>query len=193
MTKFNISNAIAKADKEFGLESGAYLKIKEGNNKIRLLSETVGYESYYKGNRNVKFICWVLDYVDGKVKLYFMPFKILKSIEALQIATDDYRFDEVPMPYDITINATNAGTKEVNYSVLPARANSPIEKQVLDDLNGKASIADVIIKLKENDATNPDKQPPTSSRLKAELDNEVGYDDIPVINEDKIDLSNIPL
>ena len=189
MGKFNISEVRPKAEKEFGLESGGYLKIKEGSNKIRLLSETVGHESYYKGTRNVKFVCWVLDYADGKVKLYFMPFTILKAIESLQIS-EEYNFEEVPMPYDITINAKNAGTKEVDYQVVPARSNSPVSQEVLNEFSSKAGIPEVLEELIKNDSTNPDKQAPRTPKVKVE-DSE-----IPIINiedEDKeISLDKIP-
>ena len=185
MPKFNISEYRQKAEKQYGLESGAYLKVKEGANKVRLLSETLAHQSYYKGNRGVKFVCWVLDYVDNKVKLYFMPFTILKAIESLQLS-EDYGFAEVPMPYDVTINAKNAGTKEVDYQVVPARNNTPISQEVLADFAKKASLMEVVEKLIENDSTNPDKQAPRV---------EVKDEDIPVINEDEekeVNLKDIP-
>ena len=185
LKKFNVSEYRQKAEKEFGLESGVYLKVKEGANKIRLLTETMGHSSYYKGNRNVKFVCWILDYVDNKIKLYFMPFTILKAIESLQLS-EDYSFEEVPMPYDITINAKNAGTKEVDYQVVPARANTSLSQEVLDELEGKASIKEVIEKLIENDKQNPDKQIPS----------ELSSNNIPIVNEDvedtSINLKDIP-
>lgn len=184
MSKFNFSSAREKAEKEFGLESGAYLKIKEGANKIRLLSEAVGHESRFKGNKNVKFVCWVLDYADKKVKLYFMPFTILKAIESLQLS-EDYSFEEVPMPYDITINAKGAGTKEVDYQVVPGRSNTPVSTEVLTELAKKSAISEVIEKLKENDSKNPDKQVPTVSET-------IKDEDIPIVEDEKIDLKDIP-
>ena len=49
-----------------------------------------------------------------------MNFLAWPDIEKLQ-RDADYAFDEVPMPYDITINAKGAGTKDVEYTVIPAR------------------------------------------------------------------------
>jgi hypothetical protein len=54
----------------------------------------------------------VIDRTDGKFKLFFMPNTIYKQIEALQ-ENPDYEFTDVPMPYDITINAKGAGSKDV--------------------------------------------------------------------------------
>ena len=54
-----------------------------------------------------------------------MPNTVYKDIEKLQ-KNPDYGFDEVPMPYDITIVAAGAGTLDVDYSVVPARNNTPL-------------------------------------------------------------------
>jgi hypothetical protein len=107
------------------LSSGDSFKIKEGDNKFRLLSECLPHAGEYKGERNFKWLCYVLDRADGKAKTFFMPHVIYKQIEALQV-NEDYAFEDVPMPYDLTIHAINAGTIEVKYSLVPARKNTPI-------------------------------------------------------------------
>ena len=56
-----------------------------------------------------------------------------KQIEALQL-DPEYAFEEVPMPYDITINAIGAGDIKVKYTVVPASSNTaltPAEKALL--------------------------------------------------------------
>jgi len=156
-TPFNAAATI----KDSGLESGAYLKIKEGQNKIRLLSEALFHTSYFKGTKTNKFVCWVFDWSDGKVKLYFMPKTVLEAIGALQ-GNPDYAFETVPMPYDVTINAKDAGTKEVVYSVTPARQNTEVPIDALNQMDGKEPIVKVLEKLLENDAKDPAKQPPVS-------------------------------
>lgn len=102
------------------LSSGDYLKLKEGANRMRLMSECLPHPGQYQGRNNFKWLCYVLDRLDGKVKPFFMPHTIYKALEAYQLS-DDFGFVDVPMPYDITVNADGAGTKEVKYTVMPGR------------------------------------------------------------------------
>lgn len=181
MAKFNVSEAVAHAEKEYGLGSGEFYKVKEGANKIRLMSQTVPHQSFYKGNKNFKHVCWILDYRDNKVKLYFMAHTILKAIEALQ-QSEDYAFSEVPMEYDITINAKNAGTKEVDYQIMPARLSSPLTQDALDQLSSKKDIQEVVSKLREHEAKKPENQTPEikpAIEVNGYDQNEVNVSDIP--------------
>lgn len=114
-----------EAEKQGLLSSGDYLKLKEGANRFRLISECLPHEGEYQGKKNFKWLCLVLDRADGKVKPFFMPHTIYKQIVALQ-RSDDYAFEGVPMPYDLTISADGAGTKEVKYALMPARKESPL-------------------------------------------------------------------
>lgn len=108
------------------LGSGDYLKLKAGDNRFRLMSEGLPHEGEYQGKPNFKWLCYVLDRADGKIKPFFMPHRIYKQIAALQ-KSDDYRFEDVPMPYDLTINAdAKVGTKDVTYTLTPARANKEL-------------------------------------------------------------------
>jgi hypothetical protein len=121
----NFADRITEAEKAGLLSSGDYLKLKEGANRFRLMTECLPHEGNYKGQRNFKWLCLVLDRADGKVKPFFMPHTIYKQIAALQ-TSEDYAFDDVPMPYDLTINADGAGTKEVKYTLMPARKETPL-------------------------------------------------------------------
>lgn len=179
MPKFSFSSTIAQAEKEYGLGGGEYFKVKEGTNKIRILSEALPHQSFYKGNKTFKFVTWVWDYSDSKVKLYFMPVTVAKSLENLQ-KDPEYTFDEVPMPYDVTINVKNAGTKEVDYQLTAARQNTPIGKEVEDAFATKAPLGEVIAKLKENERNDPEKQAPVYEAPISSTDiGEVKLEDIP--------------
>lgn len=135
-----------KAEKDYGIGGSGAFKVKDGANKMRLVSECVPYSSTYMGNPTFKFVCHILDRTDGKVKLYFMPVTVFKAIEALQ--TDpDYMFETVPMPYDITINAKNAGTKEVEYTVTPARTNTELTEEELYFIDNVKPINEIVEKL----------------------------------------------
>lgn len=123
-----------EAEKAGLLGSGDYLKLKEGANRMRLMSECLPHAGEYQGRKTFKWLCYVVDRVDGKVKPFFMPHTIYKQIESLQVS-EDYAFADVPMPYDLTINAKGAGTKEVEYAVVPARKNTNITPGEMDDFD----------------------------------------------------------
>jgi hypothetical protein len=127
MTKVNFAAAREKAE-EAGLlrTGGVYNKtLKNGDNRFRLVSECLEHPGSYNGKPTFKWLCLVLDRADGNVKPYFMPNTVYEQIEALQV-NPDYAFDEVPMPFDVTLNIKGVGKKDVVYTVLPARANTPL-------------------------------------------------------------------
>lgn len=133
-TRADFGAARKQAEDAGLLGGGDYLKFKEGDNRFRLMSICLPHADEYQGRKNFKWLCYVLDRRDNKVKALFMPHKIYKAIEALQV-NPDYTFEEVPMPYDITVNAKGAGTKEVEYSLIPARKETPLTAAELADLN----------------------------------------------------------
>lgn len=149
-TKVNFQANYQEAEKKYNLGKGEYFKVAEGQNKIRLISECLPHESFYKGQRTFKWLSQIIDRKDGKVKPYFMPTTIYKQIEALQLS-EDYKFDEVPMPYDITIIAKGAGTKEVEYSVQPARNNSPLTDEDTKAIADAPSVQELQKKIKDNE------------------------------------------
>jgi len=134
--------------KEYGLGSGEKFKVLEGKNSIRILSEPRMVQSVYQGQPNTKFVAWVLDRADGKIKLYYMPKTVLESISAFE-EDEQFGFSSLPMPYDININAKGAGTKEVAYTVLPGKAGA-LTPAELDEFKAKKPIDEVVAKLLEN-------------------------------------------
>lgn len=145
---FNASETMKKAEQEYGFGKGEYFKVQEGVNKLRLLSPCVGHQGEYQGKPNFKFVAWVLDRRDGKIKPYFMPPTILDGIGALQMS-EDYGFEEVPMPYDINIQAKNAGKLEVEYNVIPSPHRAPLTPEEQAELDKKIPIDEFVEKLKE--------------------------------------------
>lgn len=130
------------------LGSGDYFKLKEGKNRFRLMSECLPHPGEFQGKKNFKWLCYVLDRVDGKVKPMFMAHTIYKQIEALQ-TDDDYHFEDVPMPYDITITAVKAGTIDVEYAVIPSPARKPLTADEEFMLSEAKPLADLQKALKE--------------------------------------------
>lgn len=161
------------AEKQGLLSSGDYLKLKEGQNRFRLVSECLAHEGEFKGQKNFKWLCLVIDRADGKVKPFFMPHTIYKQIVALQ-RSDDYAFDGVPMPYDLTINADGAGTKEVKYTLMPARKESVLTAAENQQLADHKSIGEVKAALDEKNAKNKGNQPPPDDDVPPPSD-EDGY------------------
>lgn len=148
--------------------SSDWFKFKEGQNKIRVLSQgkvlsehfklgvCYGMEKgcpfhtseYEKSPARPKWLMWIIDRADNKIKLAKMPYKIVKAIADLQ-TNEDYSFDEIPMPYDITITATKAGTKEVEYSTVPSIKRIEITPEEDEEYNKQTSVEDIVQKMKD--------------------------------------------
>lgn len=163
-----------EAEKAGLLGSGDYLKIKEGANRLRLMTECLPHAGEYQGRKTFKWLCYVIDRVDGKVKPFFMPHTIYKQIEALQV-NPDYEFSDVPMPYDLTINAKGAGTKEVEYTVVPARKNTDVTDDELNDLDQAKPLKELQAALLEKKGGDTGKSRPPSHD-----EDERHYDDDPL-------------
>ena len=134
--------------KDYGLGSGEKFKVKEGKNVIRILSEPKVVRSVYQGQPNTKFIAWVIDRADGVIKLYDMPKTILEAISAYE-DDEQFGFKSLPMPYDITINARGAGTKDVVYNVLPGKPGALTDAES-EDFKAKKPIDEVVSRLLES-------------------------------------------
>jgi hypothetical protein len=143
-----------EAEKAGMLSSGDYLKLKAGPNRFRLMSECLPHESEFQGRKNFKWLCYVLDRVDGKVKPFFMPHTIYKQIVEFQ-RSEEYAFDDVPMPYDLTITAdAKVGTKEVKYTLTPARKNTPLTDDEMSLLDQAKPLAELQKALLEKNGKN---------------------------------------
>ncbi len=148
--KFNFSATREEAEDKYNLGKGQYFKVKDGSNKIRLVSICLPHSSEYNGQMTFKWLCQVIDRKDNKIKPYFMPDKIYKAILNLQL-DPEYVFEEVPMPYDLNIQAVNAGKKEVVYTVIPARTSIPLTDAELEMIKETPTVQEVQAKVREND------------------------------------------
>lgn len=145
--------------------SGNWFKITEGDNVIRVLTEPeMIFEKYQVGicytdcgyEGTPKFMCYVAHLekgLDGEdietVKLAKLPYKIGSEIAALE-NDEDYKFSEFPMPYKIKIKAKNAGTKDVDYKVMPSPKHTEISSEILETLKKEKPVTEIIEKMKEN-------------------------------------------
>ena len=138
--------------------SEGYFNIQEGDNRIQLLTHcaplpqvwdntTKKYRPAEEGDKNVsvKGVCWVLH--EEKIKQAKLPYTVVKAIRDLQ-NDEDYAFDEFPMPRMINIKATNAGTKEVEYTVVPSPKQVVLTPEILDELAKKPTPDEIVEKIK---------------------------------------------
>lgn len=145
-----------------GSGTSDYFKVKDGDNKLRILTEPVkkisryNFGICYEGadycessqlkadeKLRVSFVSWVVNRATGQLQMYEMPLTIAKEV-LRYMRDDEYGFSEFPMPYDINIKAEGAGTKEVEYSVTASRKNTPITDAEKEILSAKKSIADIL-------------------------------------------------
>ena len=156
--------------------SGEYFKIVEGDNRIQLLSHLAPYALKWNGTRyepaepnepNVshKGVGWVLQ--DGLIKSATLPYTVVKAIKEL-MNDPDYAFEEFPMPRLINIRAKNAGTKEVEYTVIPGPKEVEVPADILTALAAKPSPEEFVEKMRAKekkeieypDGPVADEQPP---------------------------------
>jgi hypothetical protein len=144
--------------KEYGLESGEKLKFKDGNNQFRILSEAKMVRTMFKGTWNTKWVAWVVDRADGKVKLIYMPKTVVEALADYE-EESAFKFDAPPMPYDIIVKARSAGTIDAKYTVIPVTTKKLITEAELAEFKAKKPIEKVVSKLLEMQAGSSDAEP----------------------------------
>lgn len=126
-----------------------------------------------------RYMVWIIDRSTGKFALYEMPLTIYKAIAKLQ-KNEEYAFDEFPMPYDITINAEKAGTKEVRYQVAAARKNTEVTPEEMAILSKQKSVEDIVERMKVKAKEDYEKNVPTMADVQAAADEDApNPEDIP--------------
>lgn len=153
-----LNDKIEEANKsEHTSGSSGWFKMKEGKNQFRILTEPeIMFENYGKGicyhqcgfEGTTKYLARILDRADNKVKLYKIPFGIFKQIATWE-TDEDLEFKGFPMPYDVKINAKNAGSKEVEYTVMPSPKVISVDQETLNFITKQSPVKDVIAKMQE--------------------------------------------
>jgi hypothetical protein len=147
---------LKKLEESGKVGGGEYFKVANGNNIIRVLTEGVYHESEYKDQKTgkvsvtKKFVMFIIDRKDGKVKPYFAPYVIYKAIASLE-EDPFYKFEGMPMPYDVNIKVENAGNMNVEYNVQASPNRTEITGEEIAAAREKGSIADYVKGLKEQD------------------------------------------
>lgn len=153
----SFADEFKKHKDEMNSDRGEWFKFQEGQNKVRVLSEPVAFQEDFKNGicytdckfkGSMKYLAWILDHKDAKIKKMKIPYSVMEDI-VNHMTSDDYSFSSFPMPYDLTVTALNAGTKEVKYTILPARSNTDIEQVVLDEFSKKKPVIEIIENMKD--------------------------------------------
>lgn len=146
---------------EHSARGGGFFKFKEGDNIIRILAEPVViFKDYNHGicytdcgfQGSMKYLTWVLtkeseDPKSWVIQLMEMPMTVFDVLAKWE-EKKSTQFTEFPMPYDMDIDAENAGTKEVKYVAIPGDRDG-IPENFLEDFKKKKTIPEMIQSMKE--------------------------------------------
>lgn len=143
---------------------GEYFKVQNGNNIVRVITEGIYHESEYKDKSGKvtttkKFVMFIIDRKDNKVKPYFAPYAIYKAIASLE-EDPFYKFQGMPMPYDVNIKVQNAGTLNVEYNVQASPNRTDLTPDEIAAAREKGSIFDYVNSLKEEQPAPPPAEDP---------------------------------
>lgn len=132
MAKVDLAATMKQAQESGALGTGSF-KLKEGPNRVRIVQGFLPHTSEFtdpsgKSTQTFKWLTRILDRRDGsKVKVFFLGHTIYKQLVAFQQDSESGTdFDELPMPYDININATGAGTMLAKYTVVPSQRRTSL-------------------------------------------------------------------
>jgi hypothetical protein len=149
--------------KKEGISSsgGSYFKFVEGKNQFRVLTEPeMIFEKFdparkkydicytdcgYEGG--AKFMCYVYDKLSRKIQIAKLPYSIGVKIGDWE-EDEEYAFQGFPMPFDIKVKATKAGTKEVEYSTDASMQRAEVPAEILEQLAGMETIEAIIAEMK---------------------------------------------
>jgi hypothetical protein len=138
---------LKKLEAEGKVGGSDYFKPANGNNIIRVLTEGVHNVNKFG---NPRFVMFVIDRKDGKVKPYFAPYTVYKAIASLE-ESPFFKFQGMPMPYDVNVKVEGAGTKDVEYNLEASPEKSEITADELAAAHAKGSIVDYVNGLDKQD------------------------------------------
>jgi hypothetical protein len=137
---------LKKLEAEGKVGGSDYFKPQNGNNIFRVLTEGIHDVNKFG---NARFVMFIIDRKDGKVKPYFAPYTVYKAVANLE-EDPFYKFEGMPMPYDINLKVENAGTKDVEYSVTASPQNTELTADELAMAREHGSIVEYVAGLKKD-------------------------------------------
>jgi len=173
---FNQLNEVAETYKIGKGGKDGWLVLEPGDNKVRIVSEYEILAKHWSANKAVicigeknhcilcetkegekpnkpvvKFLLWVIDRRDGKLKIAELGWTVVKAIGDLQ-QDSDYKFSVLP-EYDINIKKTVKGNgskpSDTEYTIIPARGNTPLTPEEVAAIKDLTPISEVIQSLKD--------------------------------------------
>lgn len=155
-----LDDVLKGAAQEHGKGGGDFFKFeKSGDYRLRLLSLPAAMATHFFGKGQpssvcygigkgcpfhedhedpaVKFIAYVLDRSDNKIKLGEFPWSVVSALSAYQ-KDEEYAFASYPMPYDVkvTVDKENKDKKQI-YKTIAGRAVTPLTEEQMADLHEK--------------------------------------------------------
>ena len=151
-----------------------YFKLKEGENKIVVLSMPKVYSEVYKigiayhdcgygqfGSARSK--CYIKDLSDGKIKMATFSYTVTKELLALGKGART-KFDGFPMPYAIIIDVENAGTLKIETKVY-ADEDYTLSDDDQKTLASLDDIGDILGRFKEAQQKKVESDPELQKRI----------------------------
>jgi ABC-type metal ion transport system substrate-binding protein len=109
-----------------------------------------------------------------------LPHKVAKQLETI-VADPEYNVTETPLPFDLILNAKNAGTTKVEYALRAARNNTLIDAEHLEFWKKQNTPAEIIEKMKDKKKKELGLSPTTESTDDWDEPNEeIDVDDIAI-------------
>jgi len=148
---------MAWADIDVTSSGSDFLKLTDGDNKIRIVSKNVKqYVFWEDGKKRIttnpnemvdgkkpkqSWTMYAIDRADGAIKLFTMGPSIAHALNELA-ASPDYKFTDYPN-YDLNIKRTGSGM-ETRYTVLPGRDVTKLTDEEETILGALPSIEDAV-------------------------------------------------
>lgn len=145
---------------DLGIGSGGnYYKLEDGENIVRVLSTPVHSAVYFvngkpvfqqnaddetklKTKLNHRFTMYVFCQEKKKIQMAEFGWSIAKAIAEFS-KSSQYSFNGLP-PYDIIIKKSGSGATNTEYTVTPGRVETPMTKEVIEELAKKQPIKEYI-------------------------------------------------
>lgn len=107
---------------------------------------------------SIKYVLYVLDRKDNKVKAAFFPYGVVWQVGAIQ-QNPDFQFSELPMPYDIRITyKPDEKDPKAKYRVEVKPNSAELTQQNLDDVETKDTSPEQIVeKMKQKQLDNDER------------------------------------
>jgi hypothetical protein len=196
--KFRIMSEPAKKISRFGFGiayQGAKWATKEAIDadweaaKEKARAEGKDPEKVRRNGLRIQWEMWAINRATGKLVLLDLTDKTTQKLRAF-MDSDEYKFSEFPMPYDITISVTDAGTIDAEYSMLPARKETEITPEEKEEFEKLTPVSQIIDRMKAKAREKDGVPAPTEDGEKqeeeiaagdpgAKPDNEINPEEIP--------------